>query len=877
MRVFVSKTCDELKALAQETGQVFLGIPRDKNVIMWGDRELSISPEFAEQIRGRGYTKKRAVREYLHELWYPFTSYDEANAYFAAQYKPGGEAPGTGAGTGAGTGTEGGDEGSGTVDGASGGANHGACTSIAKGKLFGRNLDWYYSDLAEFIVHTPRIGGHFETLGTSGNMPGLTEDFVKSEQASEKYRLLPYILADGINEKGLACSMNVAPSLGVTRTTGTNPGKPDMCGLMIVRYILDNHSNALAAVDDIAANFNVYMPHGSIDEELHFLVSDGKRAFILEFVNNRAVILSHTDGAAWITNFVENGTSKNPDGSIDYTSVYKYGQGLERWNIVAGEIDGIDTMDDMEALLEQLYFTRAYSEQTSPVWKTEFAGVRGLEVTYPDESYASVIADARARYAVRDRSEWTDPTKNTWHTTHSVMYDLETLTMLIKVQEGNAGRLAQIEDLAALVDGSINDAGLERTGAGHLKVIFTKNNGTVIEAEIPVATTVSDGLMSKKDKAAIGNAIHSTQGIRYADHHRLVFFRTDGSSFTLDLPAAGMTSLGSIRGGIMSANDKVTIDKLIKFESADDTPTNDLFAHAVSLIQESQTDYITFLPVSTMGMRGAMYQYMGEWRIITENVQLSDFDDYGALFEWADAHSEPIATGGSAGSRRDLYIAAGATYDATTGHYSLNGLTDIAEEQMAAIYFDTYRKCGGHDMSFAYFGTKARTNFHPRNGHWGPDHMICVGMFQQSDIEKAYLSIVDAYTDILRSFFPVVDNAQQMFYNCTELVKVNGPLLIEEASSLGGMFYNCDKLEDVEIIGLSSELEIESPVLTFKSLRDMVTYASDSISEAIDVTVDVDIWDLLNGGHAPHDGHTTEEWQEINTDALEKNIRFVYQ
>lgn len=415
---------------------------------------------------------------------------------------------------------------------------------------------------------------------------------------------------------------------------------------------------------------------------------------------------------------------------------------------------------------------------------------------------------------------------------------------------------------------AMNDISTEWDDNGSLHIKLHHIDGSKTDYTIPKATESRDGLMTPSDKNNIGRAIYFVNGVPNINKYGLRFLRENDTTYDQDIPAVGEYA------GVMTPDMLKTLNSIKYVANADDTPTSDLFHHSVSLIRESQTDYITFLPVSTMGMRGAMYQYMGEWRIITENVLLSAFDDYSALFEWADAHSEPIATGGS---RRDLYIAAGATYDATTGHYSLNGLTDITEEQMAAIYFDTYRKCGGHDMSFAYYGAKARTNFHPRNGHWGPDHMICVGMFQQSDIETAYMSIVDAYTDILRSFFPVVDNAQQMFYNCTKLVKVNGPLLIEEASSLGGMFYNCDKLEDVEIIGLSSELEIESPVLTFKSLRDMVTYASDSISEAIDVTVDADIWDLLNGGHAPHDGHTTEEWQEINTDALEKNIRFVYQ
>lgn len=42
------------------------------------------------------------------------------------------------------------------------------------------------------------------------------------------------------------------------------------------------------------------------------------------------------------------------------------------------------------------------------------------------------------------------------------------------------------------------------------------------------------------------------------------------------------------------------------------------------------------------------------------------------------------------GTLRDLYISAGAKYNEATGYYELNGLTDITEEQMRAIYEKTW-------------------------------------------------------------------------------------------------------------------------------------------------------------------------------------------
>lgn len=66
-----------------------------------------------------------------------------------------------------------------------------------------------------------------------------------------------------------------------------------------------------------------------------------------------------------------------------------------------------------------------------------------------------------------------------------------------------------------------------------------------------------------------------------------------------------------------------------------------------------------------------------------------------ALMEKADSskveavkdHLEALASKtDKIGTLRDLYISAGAVYNERTGYYELNGLTDITEEEMRAIY-----------------------------------------------------------------------------------------------------------------------------------------------------------------------------------------------
>lgn len=66
----------------------------------------------------------------------------------------------------------------------------------------------------------------------------------------------------------------------------------------------------------------------------------------------------------------------------------------------------------------------------------------------------------------------------------------------------------------------------------------------------------------------------------------------------------------------------------------------------------------------------------------------------------------------TSGTLRDLYISAGAKYNETTGYYELNGLTNIAEEEMRAIYTQWQKDVGtaSHNTGWLTLPPKMRTN-----------------------------------------------------------------------------------------------------------------------------------------------------------------------
>lgn len=53
--------------------------------------------------------------------------------------------------------------------------------------------------------------------------------------------------------------------------------------------------------------------------------------------------------------------------------------------------------------------------------------------------------------------------------------------------------------------------------------------------------------------------------------------------------------------------------------------------------------FVTILPVSTMLLDRALYQYQSEWRIADDGLDIDSIDEWGLLCDFLDAHSKPVA------------------------------------------------------------------------------------------------------------------------------------------------------------------------------------------------------------------------------------------
>ena len=142
------------------------------------------------------------------------------------------------------------------------------------------------------------------------------------------------------------------------------------------------------------------------------------------------------DGRSFMTNFHLTGTTVDDTGHIDFESVVPHGMGLERYNIIVDNFDSIETETDMIDLMHnKLRYTRGYSRDTVPFWKTELCYNYGakygdLTVTTPLEAFEPVIEKYIDMFEHRTREK-----ADTWQSVHSSVYSINEKHLSLYVQE----------------------------------------------------------------------------------------------------------------------------------------------------------------------------------------------------------------------------------------------------------------------------------------------------------------------------------------------------------------------------------------------------------------------------------------------------------
>lgn len=340
--------------------------------------------------------------------------------------------------------------------------NIGHCSSLQNGSLYGRNYDWFYGDGAEALIRTAATDGRHAVMGVAGGLSGFTKAFAESGADSDIYKILPFFLVDGVNDAGVFANINIINRVGAEPNPLTVPllGEEDrICTLMLVRYILDNFSTAIEAVEYIRDHVALFSPKALQDMgyEVHYMIGqkgDTDGPYILEIVDGGVEIIT---GYPQLTNFymhdINTGTPSgtyqvftqaditptiHPSGTFpDGNDLDEMSMGLERWNIIDNALlNGVvSTKEEMRQLLNSLLYSKAYKDSTNPFWYSEFVSPDTYNVDTPitDDLVENVVAIAKDNFEHRSRSN-----PITWHTAHSCVYDLNTKRVYVVSQEDTA-------------------------------------------------------------------------------------------------------------------------------------------------------------------------------------------------------------------------------------------------------------------------------------------------------------------------------------------------------------------------------------------------------------------------------------------------------
>ncbi len=327
----------------------------------------------------------------------------------------------------------------------------GGCSAVKKGSYLGRNFDFVAGDVAEIVVKTTRKKNRYATVGMVGGLLWLSSDVMESGLGEDAKKLIPLVLLDGINEKGLVVESNCVNAADVGGLTmHTNPGKEEVAQLCVVRYLLDKAATADEAIElmkniDIVNTRDV-MGLVAMGFEIHFLIADKDKTYVVEFDNTKpdGEKLIVMEDESVLTNFYLHlaDTEKNiySDNSM----------GVERYRKLADNRNTVDSVETMKALMQSIRFSNSNRQDG------EYAPGENLDNPYTCFSDHPVFGENFINYAnmkehsleILDRMKQDetlmekilkDPKlenpNRLWFTVHNTVYDLENKTMSVSIYE----------------------------------------------------------------------------------------------------------------------------------------------------------------------------------------------------------------------------------------------------------------------------------------------------------------------------------------------------------------------------------------------------------------------------------------------------------
>lgn len=183
-----------------------------------------------------------------------------------------------------------------------------------------------------------------------------------------------------------------------------------------------------------------------------------------------------------------------------------------------------------------------------------------------------------------------------------------------------------------------------------------------------------------------------------------------------------------------------------------------------------------------------------------------------------------------------MYVALGAVWNATTGYWEMNELTNLSNEDLQIAWNTQYFPLDA--MRFLPNRGRLRTNFYIYVGTVQYDARLSGNvLFADTQVEVIKVSAPDA------QFYWRATTLERCFRGCSKLRKIIG---IMEASSTAGFsntFLYCSALEEVFIKKLNAPISFgSSPLLNKESLLYVIINAAPTAARTITLHPDVYTW-----------------------------------
>lgn len=301
-----------------------------------------------------------------------------------------------------------------------------SCSVVRNGNFVGRNFDFYFDDIPEFIVHVKGNKDRYSSVGVARTPLFNETDLVAGNVNKDYFKLLPNVMMDGINEKGVVICTNVVANEGVVNH-GTNLGKEDLGIWFVGREVLNHAASAKEGVD-IILNRNIVGDFLNI-ENFHFMIADSISTYIVEIIGNEVVAKEKTGDNQIMTNFL-----CNIDGINDHPS------GLERYQILKDNYSMGSTFKGMQDLLYKARFSQSFNPNMDPLWVSD-AGIYTYQQISSGEaatSYKEMLEGGMYEEFTHDfenNIRSSDPSLAWWITVSNSTYDIQNRIFKIYVQE----------------------------------------------------------------------------------------------------------------------------------------------------------------------------------------------------------------------------------------------------------------------------------------------------------------------------------------------------------------------------------------------------------------------------------------------------------